>query len=544
MLAPTSYNQSVPNLRILALLTLLTLLIPRVQAQTEDALANPGGRVILVLPFDNRSGQPTLDWIGDSFPDTLNQRLNSAGFLTISHDDRQFALDHLGLPLDFRPTRATTLRIAQTLDANFVIVGSYNVSGGRIQVQAQVLEVDKLRMSAPLEDSSELPRLFDVEDAVAWKIARQIDPQFSVALQTFLAASSGVNITAFENYIRGLDARTHQERIQRLNAAVAASPTYAEALLALGKQDFTDRNYKEAADTLEKVPPTSRVSLEAGFYLGLARFNDGKYAEAEAAFNFVATRLPLPEVINNQAVAAARQGKDAFALFERAAGADPNDPDYHYNAAVSAFRRGDFAAAQREIATALKLKSADPEAVELQAHIAAGRATPVSTKQDFVPVERIRRTYSEASFRQAAFQLDQVRAMRLATLPPAQQAAEYTQLGRDYLSQGLLPEAEQEFQAALAVDRADKSNTAAAHAGLAQIREQSGSPNDARAEAQISLRIKSTPAAFVILARLDLQDNNLVAASVDIGNALRLDPKDSASLGMKQALAARGQSIP
>ena len=73
--------------------------------------------MVLVLPFDNHSGNPSLNWIGDSFPDTFNKRLNSAGFLTISHDDRAFAYDHLGLPVDFRPTRATTIRIAQQLDA-------------------------------------------------------------------------------------------------------------------------------------------------------------------------------------------------------------------------------------------------------------------------------------------------------------------------------------------------------------------------------------------------------------------------------------------
>ena len=103
---------------------------------------------MLVLPFDNRSGQTNLAWVGDSFPDTLNQRLTSVGFLTITRDDRQYALDHLGLPVDFRPSRATTIRIAQTLDADFVIVGSYTVNNGRIAVQAQVLEVNKLRLSA------------------------------------------------------------------------------------------------------------------------------------------------------------------------------------------------------------------------------------------------------------------------------------------------------------------------------------------------------------------------------------------------------------
>ena len=87
-------------------------------------------------------------------------------------------------------------------------------------------------------------------------------------------------------------------------------------------------------------------------------------------------------------------------------------------------------------------------------------AAVAAASPDFAPLERIRRTYSEASFRQAAFQLDQMRAARLATLPPAEQAAQYTQLGHDYLAQGLIPEAEQEFQAAITAD----ASSAAAHA--------------------------------------------------------------------------------
>ena len=135
--------------------------------QLTPEVIETGGRVVLVLPFDNRSGQTNLAWIGDSFPDTLSQRLTSAGFLTISRDDRQYALDHLGLPVDFKPSRATTIRIAETLDADYVIVGSYTVNNSRIAVQAQVLEVNKLRLSQPLNDSSELTRLFDVEHAIA-----------------------------------------------------------------------------------------------------------------------------------------------------------------------------------------------------------------------------------------------------------------------------------------------------------------------------------------------------------------------------------------
>jgi tetratricopeptide (TPR) repeat protein len=539
-------------------LLLLLILCSRASlAETALAAATPetGGRVVLVLPFDNRSGQTNLDWVGNSFPDTLNQRLTSAGFLAISRDDRQYALDHLGLPVDFRPSRATTIRIAQTLDADFVIVGSYTVVNGRISVQAQVLDVNQLRLSPPLTDSSELPRLFDVENAIAWKVARQIDPHFSVAEQTFLASSGSIQLSSFENYIRGTDATTPQERIKRLQMAVQSAPNYTAALLALGKEQFAEREYDQAATTLSKIPSTDRRALEAGFYLGLARFNSAKYAEAESAFAFVASRLPLPEVVNNQGVASSRQGHDAAALFQRASTADPNDPDYHYNAAVALLRRGDIAGAQREVEFTLKLRPADAEAATFKARISSGRSISPSTNpgapatgsasdqagtQDFDPLERVRRTYSEASFRQAAFQLDQMRAMRMATLPPAEQAAQYTQLGQDYLAQGLIPEAEQEFQAAIAAD----STNAAAHAGLAQVRERSGSADDARREATTSIELHPNVVAYLVLARIELQAKRMPESAAEVSKALKLEPGNTAAQGMRQALQAHGQSLP
>ena len=513
-------------------------------AAAEASSTSPPGRLILVLPFDNHSGNAALDWIGDSFPDTLNQRLSSSGFLTITREDREYALDHLGLPPGFRPTRATTLRIAQTLDADFVIVGSYTVGGSKLQVQAQIVRVNQLRMSAPIADSSDLSRLYDVENATAWKIAREIDPQFAVAEATFLSASAGVPLSAFENYIRGVEATSQIERLKRLSAAVAESPTYTQAVLALGKAQFAARDYDRAAITLAKVPLADRHALEARFYLGLARFNSAKYADAEQAFAFVATRLPLPEIVNNQAVAISRQGRDASALFQRAVAADPNDADYHYNLAVSLLRRHDATDAKREVDAALRLRKGDAEAQQMRDQLArGGTIVPVSAGADdagFAPLERIRRTYSETSFRQAAFQLDQMRQMRMATMQPAARAIEYTEQGRTYLAQGLLPEAEQEFQQALNADNA----SAPARLGLAQVREQSGDDAQARSEAESSLRLRPGADAHVLLARLDLKANRLADASGEVGQALALDPKNTAALGLRQALAARGQTGP
>lgn len=521
------------------LLVAVSCRVPRAWAQSAPA----GGRVVLVLPFENRSGNASLNWIGDSFPDTLDQRLNSAGFLTISHDDRDYAFDHLGLPVQFRPSRATTIRIAQQLDANFVVIGSFTTgANSKLSVQARVLSIDGFHLSAPLEDGAELSRLFDAENAIAWKVAREMNPQLNIAEGTFLAASGSVPLSAFEDYIRGTNATSSEERVAKLKAAVAITPDYAQALLALGKTQFAAHDYTAAAATLAKVPASNRLVLEANFYLGLARFNSANYSGAETAFTFVGTQLPLPEVTNNQAVALSRQGKDAVALFQRASAADPSNEDYHYNLAIALFRRGDTAQALQEADAALKLKPNDNEAGALRARVASvplGTRLSDSASGGFSPVERINRSYSETSFRQAAFQLAQVRSMRMAMLPPAQQAKEYTQLGDEYLGQGLLPEAEEQFQAAIAADGANAN----AHAGLARVREGTGNRPEARTEAQTSLRLRQNATAYLVLARLDLAENNLVTSADDVAHALSLEPNNSAALALRQNLQQRGQTV-
>jgi len=546
---PGNYNQHVISGRTFRYVALaVALILPTLPATAQNVAGGNGdssGRVVLVLPFENHSGQPSLDWIGESFPTTINQRLGSASFLTISRDDRMYALDHLGLPLDFKPSRATTIRIAQTLDADYVIVGSFTTSGTApnlsIQAQAQVLRVNALQLSAPIQDSTPLPRLLDLENALAWNIARQMDPSYSVSQATFLAASAGLQLNAFEDYVRGAVDRNPTDSAAHLQAAVQIQPNYSAAILALGKLQYANQDFEQAAITLAKLPEGNPLALEAGFYRGLAFFNTGKYANAEKSFATVAAALPLPEVINNQAVAISRQNKDAGALFQRASAADPQDADYHFNIAVTLYRRRDYSGAQREVLQALKLKPHDAEAVALRDHVAAALSgMPPSSSDAFDPLERIRRTYSETSFRQAAFQLDQMRALRMSALPAAERAGQLTQLGNDYLDQGLVPEAENEFRSAIAAD----PNNSNAHAGLARLARQSGNPQEARSEATRSLQLRPNVPAYLVLARLELDANNLPAAAAYVGNALKLSPGDPTTLGMRRALESRGQKLP
>jgi tetratricopeptide (TPR) repeat protein len=534
--------------------------VQSVSSQPAPESAHPiHGSLILVLPFDNRTDQPNLGWIGEAFPEILNRRLGSAGFMPISRDDRLYALDHLGLPESFQPSRASAIRIAQTLDADSIIVGWYSMNGTRLLANAQVLDMNTLHMSPPLEEEADMSHLLNVLNSLAWRIAKQLDPQFAVAQNTFVAADSNLKLDAFEHYIRGVLEPGAQGQTRYLKEAVRLDPTYSPALLALGKALFASQQYEAAANTLGRLQKDDPNAREADFYRGLAYLYVGSYLKAEDAFAFVSKQLPLPEVVNDQGVAASRHGKDGTSLFLQAAAADPTDPDYQFNLAVALNRKGDVPGAMAALDKALKLRPHDTEAQAFAASLRtssqhsaadpknsalesnkseAGSAT--AQEAETGPLERVKRSFNEASFRQAALEMEQMEAMRLSTLPAAKHAARLTEEGTRFLNQGLMLEAEREFQAALQVDSANSG----AHAGLALIRERGGDADAARKEAVQSLSSQANITAYLVLARLDLTSNQLSDAAQNVSHALQLEPQNSAARGLRQELENKGQQIP
>jgi tetratricopeptide (TPR) repeat protein len=549
-----NYNPSVRRIFWLSSIFLILLVLCRQNTPAQSS-SNPSassaaleahGRLLLVLPFENRTSQPNLDWIGEGAADILNRRLDSAGFLTIRRSDRLYALDRLGLPQSFQPSRATTIRIAQMLDADSVIIGFYTVTGDRFTASAQVLDIKALQLSAPVQRDGDLKDLLDILNSLAWRMARQLDPSYAVAEQTFLAADAPLRADAFEDYIRGVIAEAPSERILHLKETLRLNPTFTPAWFALGMAYFANQDYESAATTFGRLSKDDPRALEADFYRGLAFFYTANYMKAEDAFAFVSIRLPLPEVVNNQAVAASRRGHDAAALFQQAVTADPNDSDYHFNLAVALRRRNDVQGAIHEIDQAVKLRPQDVEAVafanvlknpgSVKENPDRGKAIP----DDTLPLERIKRSYNETGFRQVAFEIEQVEKMRLASLPAAERAAALVKEGDQLMNGGLTLEAERQFQSALQAD----PSSALAHAGLAQVREHSGDLDAARQEAQKSLTLSPNVQAHLVLARLDLATNQLGTAATEVSQALKLDPANASARGMKQALESRGQQVP
>ena len=496
------------------------------------------GRILLVLPFDNRTGQPSLEWIREAAADLLSTRFASAGFAPMTRADRMYALDHLGLPQGFQPSRASSLKLAQTLDADYIVVGNYRMDGSSIVAEAQLVDVPHLRMTQTVGSYGAMSNMIAVFDSLAWKLTRELDPGLSVGEETFIGAGATLRVDAYEQYIRGITEADQAERLRHLKQSVLISPGFSPAWMALGRELYLAQQYQDAAQAFAKVDPGSEDALEAGFDRGLSLMFSGNYAGAQKAFADIAQMLPLAEVVNNEAVAISRQGRDGTALFVQAASSDPGNADYHFNLAVSLKRQGKNTSAMNELTQCLKLRAGDSEALSLEQAWKNPSAASTDSAAASDPLERIVRTFDANAFRQAAAMIDQVDATRLAALTTHEQALKICEQASGYLHRGLLLEAERLYQSAVSAD----GNLADAHVGLAEVRERVGDNNAARKEAQQALELAPSTDAYLVLGRLDLTENHLAEAKSDAGNALRLNPGSSAAQELMREVQARDGS--
>ncbi len=544
---PCRYNRLVVKRTAVFVFLYSLLLCPLLRAQETSASGRTvagqvvAGQTVVVIPFENDSPTPGLEWLGESFPATFHEQLNSPVLYVASRGDRLRAYDRQGIPAGVHPSRATLYRLAEQMDVDYVVLGSYKYDGARLTAIAQLLDMRAQKLLPEVTESGPLADLGTLQSALAWDLLRQIRTDFSVPKDKYIASAAPARLDALENYTRGILATTAEEKVQRYREAVRLNPDYAQAWLELGETYYAQRAYEPAIDALSQVQPSSlmsgAVAREANFYLGLAAYAHGDFAKSESAFQFVAARLPLAEVYNNLGVVAARRGqKKAVEYFERAIQNDPSDADYHFNLAVTFSQAGDRVGAARELHAALDHRPNDAEAKMLLDSLTppAGGIVPSSATSK-APPERIKRNYEEDAFRQFTTQMGGWAEQQFARSDPRAHARFHLELGKELLAHGFTTEAEAEFRHAAAVDPSSSAPLLA----LAEDYDASGDASQARAQAEAALHIRESADAYLVLARLDLRENRMEAAAQDINRALQLEPGNPAVQDLKHALAAK-----
>jgi tetratricopeptide (TPR) repeat protein len=530
---------------------------------------HPQQGIYLVFPFENAGAPPRLDWIGEGLEELTIQWLSNSGQAVYSHEGRLNEMDRYGLPATAKLSRATMLHVAQELDADYVVFGTFTSDAQNLTVNARVLRVSPVALLPLVRESAPLETLIDLQSKVIWRLLATNDRNYYLSLAEFNKRQRPMRLDAFEQYIRGLLANDDEIRLRDLKEASRLEPEWPEPAFALGEVYYARNDCASALPWFAKVPASHDRSVEAVFATGVCRLRLNQPDKAELVFSSLQQGLQsssvsgadLPEILNNLALAEVRQGNypPARMGLSRARDIDPDEDDYPFNLGLLALQQNEMATAATHFADAVHrepdnaedmaflIYALDKAGKKTEADEQRGLATEAFGEKGLPSLKIDAKADSLNKYERVKHELDTT-MLRLDLEDPQERhlaggangasgggstggvgvpgvvvketPAQYVRHGRQELNAGRLDAAEREFRAALALD----PNDATAHREMAEIDRRRGRLDDAVLNLNLSLAARDSAAVRVMLARIYMEQKKTDLARAEVEKAVKLAP--------------------
>ena len=243
---------------------------------------------LVVLPFENLSGDPAQDFLADGMTDELITDL--ARFDSLRVVSRTSAMTYRGAHKSLK-TIATELHIDAALE------GSITRSGNKVRVRAQLIDArtDQHRWAQSYE--ADITDVVELQSSIALQVAEQVPLNVSARGQRDTARLRPQTSEAYEDYLKGwyfFDKRTPQAAtlsVSYFRKSIQQDPKFplayaglAEALETLTAMDVAPyrQTHSEASEALRHALDLDPTLGEAHAALGLleAQWN-WNWAEAE-----------------------------------------------------------------------------------------------------------------------------------------------------------------------------------------------------------------------------------------------------------------------
>jgi tetratricopeptide (TPR) repeat protein len=504
-------------------------------AQTDPGAVARADR-FLVFPFDNPDHTAKIAWLGEASAVLVAENLSASGRHAYTRDERLQAFEQLQVPVLATLTHATVIRLGQIVGATHVVVGSVRLSGDQLSVRARDIRLDTGRLEREAEESGALGDLFPIFDRLAQRLAGLTGPG--------VPAKTRPTLPVFEDYIKGLIATTLQTKVNFLNAAIKADPSFDRARLALWAAQQDAGNPQAALVAAAAVPNTSASYPEARFNVALSLLQLNRLEDAFATLKTLADRTQAAAVMNNLGVIQMRrpvtpQTGRATYYFNQAIKIEQNDPDYCFNLGYAYWAEKDQQAAIFWLREAVRRNPADGEAhaVLSAALQTTGAATEAARERTLAT--QLSSSYAEWAKKPASGELiprglerlkdslEVSTAQRVESLIATSGQREQRELtafhldrGRRFFEQGSDGEAIAEFKRVLYLSPYE----AEAHLLLGRIYLRTGQTALAIDSFRISIWSQDAPAARVALARAFMQAKDQTAARDELQRALQLEP--------------------
>ena len=299
---------------------------------------------IAVLPFDNLSGQKEDGAFVDGVQDDILTKLANIGDLKVI--SRTSVMEY---------RRKRNVRdIGDALRVSHVLEGSARKSGGRIHLNAQLIDARTDTHVWAEQYDRDLNDLFAVQAEIAQKVADRLHAKLSASEKASVEEKPTQDLVAYDFYVRALSIISNaqvptqpglvnlSDAVDLLNKAVARDPSFFLAYCQLAfvhdltYQQEIDHTPARLALAKSAIDSAFRLRLESGeahlalgwhLYWGYA-----EYGSARGELAFAQLSLPNnPRAFELAGLIDRRQGRwaDARRNLERACELDPRNLHYH-----------------------------------------------------------------------------------------------------------------------------------------------------------------------------------------------------------------------
>jgi adenylate cyclase len=341
--------------------------------QEDTVLPRPDKPSIAVLPFKNMSGDPEQEYFADGMTEDLITDLAKISGLVVVARNSTFA--YKGQSPDVR-------EVARQLDVRYVVEGSVRKAGGRIRINAQLIDAETGAHLWAERYDRETEDIFDLQDEVRARIVAALRVKLTPAEESRLAHQLTSNPEAYDYWLRGLrqvsffTKQGNAESRRLFERALELDPGFAAALATLAT------SYSLAAENGWSSAPTdsmaeARVLAEKAVALDedlpLARWvlgrvlsrrqhfdGDRAIAELQKAIALDPNYADAYALLANVLVFVGR-AEEALAQIERAMRLNPHFPFwYFYVRGISQFHLTRYDAAAEDLRKAIERNPTAP----------------------------------------------------------------------------------------------------------------------------------------------------------------------------------------
>ncbi len=243
-------------------LAILAAVFYMVRIRPRHAPGDNARSMLVVLPFQNLSGDPAKEYFSDGLTEE-----------TIT-DLGQLSPVHLGViartsSMAYKHTEKTIGQIGRELQAYYVRQGRVRRENGRVRISAQLIRVsDQTQLWARSYDARSPGDLIDVQNAIGRAIADEVQVQIGPQYHLEETRAHSQNPAAYDLYLQGRfywNQRTPpalRKSIDLFQQAIAADPNFAQAYAGLADA-YNISSIVGALSSKEASPPAAAAAVKA-----------------------------------------------------------------------------------------------------------------------------------------------------------------------------------------------------------------------------------------------------------------------------------------